>query len=131
MSQEDVDIVRRVYDAWVVGDFTGAHAFSPDVEFDLVDWPEGASSRGLDAMGQSWQATLGAWDDFRAEPHEFIEAGDGVIVVLNRIEARGKGSGLVVRADTASVWTLHDGEVVRLALYWDVAKALEAAGLRE
>jgi len=52
-------------------------------------------------------------------------------VVLNRIEGRGKGSGARVQADTATVWALEAGKVVGLALYWDIAKALEAAGLRE
>jgi ketosteroid isomerase-like protein len=69
-------------------------------------------------------------DDFRAELDEFIDAGREV-VVLTRISARGKGSGADVRADTATMWTIHAGQVIRLALYWDSAKALEAAGLRE
>jgi ketosteroid isomerase-like protein len=30
-------------------------------------------------------------------------------------------------ADTATVWTVKSGRVVRLALYWDSARALEAA----
>jgi ketosteroid isomerase-like protein len=43
----------------------------------------------------------------------------------------GKGSGAEVSADTATVFTLDGGKVVRLVLYWDTAKALEAVGLRE
>ena len=66
-----------------------------------------------------------------AEPDDFIEAGDDVVVVLNHVHARGRGSGLDVRADTATVWTLDAGKVVGLALYWDATKALEAAGLSE
>jgi ketosteroid isomerase-like protein len=129
MSQEDIEIVRRVYEGWARGDFSEGDVFHPDVEFEMPDWPEGASSRGLDAMRRAWQASLSAWDDFRAEPKEFIEAGTNVVVVLNRIHARGKGSGAEVRADTASVWTLDGGKVARLVLYWDTDKALEAVGL--
>lgn len=81
-------------------------------------------------MWRTWRAALGAWDDFRAEPYDFIEAGQHV-VVLNHIDARGKGSGAEVSADTATVWTMDVGKVVRLALYWDIATALEAAGLPE
>jgi ketosteroid isomerase-like protein len=119
-----------VYEGWARGDFTEGDVFHPEVEFEMPDWPEGGRSRGVAAMRRMWQAALGAWDDFRAEPERFIVAGEQV-VVLNRIRARGKGSGAEVSAVTATVWTMDAGKVVRLALYWDSAKALEAAGLTE
>jgi ketosteroid isomerase-like protein len=130
MSEENVEIVRRVYGGWAVGDFSEGDVFDPDVEFEMVDWPEAGKSQGVEAMRRTWQAALGAWDDFRAEPHEFIEVGEQV-VVLTHARGRGKGSGAEVSADTATVWTLDAGKIVRLALYWDSAKALEAVGLRD
>jgi len=127
-SEENVEIVRRVYEGWARGDFSEGEVFDPDIEFDMVDWPEGRSARSLDEMRRAWQSVLTAWEDFRSEPQEFIAGGD-VVVVLNRISGRGKGSGLEVSADTASVWRLDGGKVVGLALYWDVNKALEVTGL--
>jgi hypothetical protein len=50
-------------------------------------------------------------------------------VVLTHVTARGKGSGAAVDADTATLWTIEAGKVVRLALHWNPADALEAAGL--
>jgi ketosteroid isomerase-like protein len=131
MSQENVEIVRRVYEGWARGDFSEGDFFDPQVEFEMVDWPEGSSSRGRNAMWRSWRAALSAWEDFRAEPIEFIDAGQDTVVVLNRIEGRGKGSGAEVHADTAVVLNLDAGKVVKLALYWDAAVALKVAGLRE
>jgi len=130
MAQENVEIVRRVYAGWAVGDFSEGDVFDPEVEFEMVDWPEAGRSRGLDAMRRTWQAALGAWEDFRAEPYEFIEMGEQV-VVLTRARGRGKGSGAEVSAETATVWTLDGGKIVRLALYWDSAKALQAAGQQD
>jgi ketosteroid isomerase-like protein len=49
--------------------------------------------------------------------------------MLTHVEGRGKGSGLAMQAETATVWTFDAGKVVGIALYWDTAKALEAAGL--
>jgi ketosteroid isomerase-like protein len=130
MSQKNVELVRRAYDGWARGDFSGGEVFHPEVEFDMADWPEQSTSRGLAAMRRTWQATLGSWDDFRAEADDFIDA-DEYVVVLTHVRARGKGSGAEVSADTATVWTFDAGKVVRLALYWDSAKALEAVGLRK
>jgi ketosteroid isomerase-like protein len=128
VSQENVEIVRRVYAKWALGDFSEGDVFDADVEFEMVDWPEAGKSRGVEAMRRTWVAALGAWDDFRAEPYEFIETGEQV-VVLTHARGRGKGSGAEVSADTATVWTLDGGKIVRLALYWDSARALEATGL--
>jgi ketosteroid isomerase-like protein len=90
MSQENVEIVRSVYAGWSRGDFSEGDAFDPQVEFEMVDWPEAGSSRGLDAMRRTWRGALSAWEDFRAEPGEFLAIGDQV-VVLTHVCARGQG----------------------------------------
>jgi ketosteroid isomerase-like protein len=126
MSQQNVEIVRRVYDGWSRGDFSEGAVFHPAVEFEMVDWPHPARSRGVEEMRRTWQTTLSAWDDFRAEADDFVDYGHNVLV-LNNIRARGKGSGAEVSAQTATVWTVEAGKVVRLALYWDTALAREAA----
>ena len=74
MAQENVEIVRRLYAGWAVGDFSEGDVFDPGVEFEMVDWPEAGKSRGLDAMRRTWQAALGAWEDFRAEPGDSAKA---------------------------------------------------------
>jgi ketosteroid isomerase-like protein len=126
MAEENLEIVRRMYDGWARGDFTNADAYHPDVQFEMPDWPEGASARGVEEMARTWYDALSAWDDFRAEPLEFLAAGPNVLV-RNHIVARGRGSGMDVDAETASVWTLEEGKVVRLGLYWNVERAFEVA----
>jgi ketosteroid isomerase-like protein len=128
MSEENVEIVRRVYEGWARGDFSEGEVFHPEVEFEMVDWPGRDRSRGLEEMREAWQTSLSAWDDFRAEPTDFMDNGPHV-VVLTHVTARGKGSGAAVNADTATVWTIEAGKVVRLALHWNRAEALAAAGL--
>jgi ketosteroid isomerase-like protein len=130
MSKENVEIVHRVYEGWSRGDFSHAELFDPEIEFEMVDWPHSGRSRGLEAMRETWLATLGAWEDFRAEPKEVIDHGDNVLV-LNHISGRGRGSGADVSALTATVWTVDHGRVVRLALYWDTERARDAAEGRD
>ena len=62
MSQENVQIVRRVYEQWSRGDFSGGDAFHPEVEFEMVDWPGRDRSHGLEEMREAWLASLSAWD---------------------------------------------------------------------
>jgi len=130
MSTDHAETVRRIYERWSRGDFSTVEAYHPEIEFEMPDWPEGSSARGVEGMNRAWRAALGAWDDFRAEADELIEADQNVIVTVNRLRASGKGSGAPVEARTACVWTFAAGKVVRLALYWNVARALEVAGVR-
>ena len=126
MSEENVEIVRRVYEGWSRGDFSGIEHFDPNIDFETVDWPAPARARGIEKMARVWGETLSAWNDFRAVPTKYSDYGSNILV-LNHIEARGKGSGADVSALTASLWTIEGGKVVRLALYWDTARALEVA----
>jgi ketosteroid isomerase-like protein len=126
MSEENVRIVREVYDAWARGDFSYTDPFHPDIEFEMADWPHQTKVRGVQAMSDTWRATLAAFDDFRSTPIGTESFGSRVLV-LNRIEASGKESGADVSADTASVFTIENGKVTRLALYWNVDSARREA----
>ncbi len=53
------------------------------------------------------------------------------MVVLARYTGRGKGSGVDVDTEGAHVWTLRDGKAVRLEIFADRARALQAVGLAE
>jgi ketosteroid isomerase-like protein len=130
MSDENVALVRRIYDEWSRGDFSNTGFFHPEISFEMVDWPHQTHVHGIDEMWQTWRSTLSAFGDFRSVPTEFVDFGRNVLV-LNRIEGSGKESGADVSADTASVLTVEDGKVVRLRLYWNTANAREAAARQD
>ena len=88
MSEENVEIVRRVYESWARGDFTVPVPFDPEIDFEMVDWPHQSRTRGIDAMWETWRSTLSAFHDFRSIPTEFAAYGANVLV-LNRIEDQG------------------------------------------
>ena len=126
MSQENVELARRVYEEWARGDFTNTDDFDPDITFEMADWPHQTTVRGIEDMWRTWRATLSAFDDFRSIPVEYVDYGRNVLV-LNRIEGSGKESGAEVSADVASVLTVDGGKVVKIALYWDAATARKVA----
>lgn len=133
MSQQNVEIVRRVIDAWNRDEQERVIRFlDPDVVFDatrrLINPRTYTGMEGMRAMLADRDEV---WEEFRTEPDEFVDAGDRV-VVIGRWVGRGKGSGIEVQQPVAHVFTLHGGRVVRWELgYTGRDQALEAAGLRE
>jgi ketosteroid isomerase-like protein len=133
MSQENVEIVRRAFDAalreW---DRTAAErVLDPAVEFHgtIGGLREGLVSRGLDELERDHQEELEVWGERRLEAEKFIDRGDRVIVLMHEFR-RGKGSGIEVEVDTAVIFDVGNGRVVRIQGYLDPVQALEAAGLR-
>ena len=53
------------------------------------------------------------------------------VVILHREYQRGKGSGVEIVIDTASIHDLRDGRIVRMQGYVNPAEALAAVGLSE
>ena len=69
-----------------------------------------------------------AWEERRLEPVEFLDAGDEVVVFLHEYR-RGRNSGVELEVDTAVVYTVREGRVVRMQGYMDRSAAQKAAGL--
>ena len=128
MSQENVELVRSIYDDWLRGDFGGDN-FDPDismVESDVI--PGATSAHGLDAVLRYMKSFSNYWAEFRLEPQEYIDAGDRVVVVA-RLSGRGKRSGIDVVREWAYVWTVRDARALRMEAYAHRDEALEAAGM--
>jgi ketosteroid isomerase-like protein len=131
MSQENVEIVRRCCDAFDRRDYDGALAFlDPEVEYELLQFPDGEVYRGLDGVREAFRIWLGTWENYRQERGELIEVG-GEVIVPTCEYGRGKGSGLELDRLTYGVWTLRVGKVTRIRFYATEEEALEGAGLRE
>ncbi len=84
---------------------------------------------GLAGVRRFWELWGESFDDFRAEPEEYFDAGDSVIVIT-RVRGRGRDSGAAV--DTPGfpmVWTVRDELIVRVEMFDDRAKALAAVEL--
>jgi ketosteroid isomerase-like protein len=137
MSRENVEIVRRMYDAWMAGDYeTVFSTYAPDIRLnpDPEAWWVGVDEDylGHDGVRRYMRAVYEAFEDYRPEIEQIIDAGEGRVLTLAVEHGRGRGSGAEVQAmNTAHLWTLRDGKAVRLDLFMDRERALEAVGLRE
>jgi ketosteroid isomerase-like protein len=133
MSQENVEIVKRATGLLESRDWQGmTDLFDPSVELHgtVGGIEEGQIRRGLSEILQAFDTEEDeVWDEHRLEPHEFVDAGDRVVVLLREYQ-RGK-SGVELVVDTATIVDVRDGRIVRMQGYMNPAEALAAAGLSE
>ena len=133
MSQENVETARGLFAAFEEGDFEKVAPFlHPDLETRpaLVGALEGTTYRGVDGMRQFWADIDATWAEFRIEPTEFRQVQGGVLV-LGRVYARGRESGIPLEANAAWLAGVRDGRLVTFQSFNGQAEALEAAGLEE
>ena len=129
MSQENVEIVKAVYDAYNREDWDAAFKdAAPGCEMDfsraLGPW---RGVFGLDQIRRVVREFRETWESARTEPHEFIEAGD-LVVVPGTQHLKGRG-GIEVAASATLVWTIRNGAIERVTMYQERQDALEAVGL--
>jgi hypothetical protein len=132
MSQENVDLVRRGWEAYERGDLSLAlEEMSPDmVTYVAPPLPVAGTYDGPEGLLQLTLDWAEGFDELVVTSEEFIEAGDQVVVrTLHR--SRGAESGVPVETDIWYVFTTGAGKLVRLAVFNGRAAALEAAGLRD
>jgi ketosteroid isomerase-like protein len=133
MSQEDVEIVREIWEADRRRDLDAVRAaYASDVEWEDNTglWGDWGTARGPDGIEAAWRRWYEAFEDVRFEWGEVADAG-GDVIVTYRTHGRGRGSGVVVDQAITLLWTLRAGKVVHIRAYPDRAEALKAAGLRE
>jgi ketosteroid isomerase-like protein len=133
MSQENVEIVRRAFEASAEGDVSvWFQAADPDIRVHpRSDEPDAADEyRGLDGLMDYLMNWYGNWDDYEVDPIEIIDAGKHVLVVA-RERGRVESTGVEVEEDFNHSFVLRDGKVVEWHMYNSHAEALAAVGLSE
>jgi ketosteroid isomerase-like protein len=130
MSDENLEIVRRVYERWGRGDFrAGTEFFDPWVVLVLrPEFPDAGAYLGMDEINGYMRGFLEGWDHAAIEGEEFLAAGDSVVVRVHQ-HAAGKGSGAPVEMRYFQVWTLRGGAVIRIESIRGREEALAVAGL--
>jgi ketosteroid isomerase-like protein len=85
MSEENVEIVRRVHEGWGRGDFgVGADLVAQDFEWhQFPQAVEPGTRRGAE-VGEALRKMFEVYENLRVEAREFIDAGDKVVVIGSR-----------------------------------------------
>jgi ketosteroid isomerase-like protein len=127
MSDENVDLVRGIYDLWARGE-SPRDLIAEDMEY--VN-PSYAVEPGTRRGRKSLSVVRDTYADFAVKVERFIDAGGDEVVVLARYTASGSGSGVPLEGDHGHVWTVRDGQAVRFCWFQSHREALEAAGVSE
>jgi ketosteroid isomerase-like protein len=126
MSEENVNVVRACYDAFLSGDFPAVlERMDPRIEWaDQESLPWGGVHRGHEEFGAHMQGFAGHFEEFRVEPQEFLDAGERVVVKA-RFAGRAAGE---FDVGVVYIWELRDGKIMRVEGYTDSARVLDALG---
>ena len=132
MSQENLEIVRRMYEAWNrSGGVPQLERIDPEIE---VDVPAGGllegTYKGHAGMSKFLESFWDAFEEHHIEIEESIPAGDHVLLTVHYY-GRGKTSGVEVDLRDWHLWTLREGKAVRWRIINAREVALEAVGLSE
>jgi ketosteroid isomerase-like protein len=131
VSQENVEIVKALADAWNAGDMdTYGGLLAQDVIWRVTpDWPEPGPYVGREAVLRQVRQLREAWEGDTVEAvSDFLHVGDRVAV---RFVWRGLGHGPDVNIEQTCLYMVRDGKILAIEFFWTHEEALKAVGLEE
>ena len=124
MSQQNVDLVRKAYEAFGRGDIPAVlEAFDPNIEWvsPVGQYRLGGVYKGPDAIATNFFMVLGEiWETLDVTPQELIDGGDRVIVFGNAI-GKARATGTTVKTPYVHCHTVKNGKVARFEEFLDTA----------
>jgi ketosteroid isomerase-like protein len=133
MSQENVEVVRQIYECWGRGDFrAGGELYDPYVLLVLrPEFPEAGAYCGPDEIRKYMREDfLADFESAVIAGEEFLDAGDSVVVRVSQ-QATGPESRAPVGMRYYQIWTFRGRSVIRIESVMERTDALEAVALAE
>jgi ketosteroid isomerase-like protein len=139
MSEENVEVVRRMFEVFLSGLGRGDPGApfdqglaAPDAEWRPIREFVGARSYiGRDGFVEFITMWTGGFETWTMQLEQVLDAGDDRVVALMHQSGIGKESGAPVEWKSGAVLELEDRRVTRVQVYLNTSEALEAAGLSE
>jgi ketosteroid isomerase-like protein len=133
MSREDVEIVRRLFEATTRRDAEGAFPLlDPEIEWDMSGFPFpdlAGVYLGRDEVFRWWLRYFEIWAESGFEIVDTADVG-GDLAVTTRAWGKGR-DGIEVEQAFVNLVTVRDGRLVRNRAFRTRDEALEAARPRE
>ncbi len=123
----NVNLIKNLYQAFAAGDIPAVlQSFDENIEWTEAEgFPYGGTYRGGEAILDNVFMKLATeWNDFKAEPDEFLDAGER-IVALGNYSGSYKTTVKSMNVPFAHVWALEDGKIIKFVQYTDTLKVSE------
>jgi ketosteroid isomerase-like protein len=131
MSQENVEVVRSIYESLNRGDWDAAtRPTDADFEVTFQRGPNAGTRRGRDSIRAIVEDQRAAFEAWIIEVEQVFDSDDQVVAVI-KSRLRPKGTDAEFEIRNGHIWTLRDGVAVSLRGFPNPEEALEAAELRE
>jgi ketosteroid isomerase-like protein len=132
MSEENVEVAAQAISAFNRSD---VDAFAALTTRDFAWSPSMVAIEGETFLGREGIETYfgrldEAWEKFHIHRDRFRDSAD-LVVMLGRLDGRGKSSGVPVDSSLGMVFDFRDGAISRIRGFLDHTDALEAAGLSD
>ena len=136
MSQENVEVVRRVTQVWNQGGWEAVieeGLLDPDIEYhDDKKWPEARSAFGATALVERFVEVMEVLGkDAEVEVEELFDCGEDRVTMIFRFRGEASASGIHHEYRWGYDCRVRDGQLNFIQAYLDPQEALEAAGLSE
>ena len=129
MSQENVEIVRSIYEAWNrSGGVPPLEWMDPGIEVEVPTGVIEGTYRGHAGITDMLERFWDAFDAHHIEIEEFLPTGDDVLLTVHSY-GRGRASGVEVDMRHWHLWTMREGRAVRWRVIGTRQEALGAVGL--
>ena len=122
MSHENVEMVRRVYEAAARRDAGAVLAcYDAGVEWDVSRSPMaqlvgGGVYQGHEGLLTFFRKYHEAWEDVGTKGAELSDAGGGHVICVDTQRTRGRASGVETELTQYAVWTVREGKIVRVVV---------------
>jgi len=132
MSEQNLERVRRTFEAFARGDFRVA---LQDVRMEvrthrIAPLPDPKTYQGLAGMLMAWGEWTAPVEDFELTVGELIEAGESIVAEIRR-SGRQKEGGVLVEEQFWFVCTFLDGALIQWDMLASKRQALKGVGRRD
>jgi ketosteroid isomerase-like protein len=128
MSQQNLDIVRAGFEHFIATGDPAWDTLDEHVEVHDHDLMDVDDYHGVAGYAQWLADWAQVWSDFSIALEDVIDAGASVVVVF-RLKATGRSSGVTVQRQDAMVCAMRDGKTTRIDYFNNLTDALAHAGV--
>lgn len=129
---ENLEIANQMFIWWNLGDHDVAEYAGIDPEIEAhtpLSSTKGTPYRGHEGVRQ-WVADIDEqFEEWYSRPEEFIDLGDGRVLVIGELHMRGRESGIEFDQPMGWVLSFRDGMLHRYEVFADPDEARGVAGL--